>query len=158
MKTGFTSDPKLASAKLGLYSKPAMGVEVGVLPNAQDYPANIDGAGGETVADIASYHELNAQGAYHKWLLKAITISETEQTREMIEVLKKSGPDANKRKHLMAELGDMIAENVQKNILAGKVDIGPNAAETLSRKQGSVPMVDSKHLISVIDSKVVIGG
>jgi len=55
----------------------------------------------------------------------------------------------------MGVMGDMTAELIQQSVLRDQLELPSNSATTLARKQGSVPMVDTGHLISVIDSEVV---
>ena len=151
MKTGFTTNPQLAAEKLGGYSKPPMGVEVGVLPSAQDYDDGTD------VVMVARFHEFAPESNYNKWLKKSVAWSVDKYGKKaMLQVLRKSDDDARKRVREMSEFGDTIADGVQNAILHKQVNLPINASSTLAQKDGSTPMVDSSHLISVIDSKVYI--
>jgi len=159
--TGWTVNPAVAAQRLVQYSTPEMGVEVGVLDTAQDYPADETGLSNAVmgyaskVVMVAHFHETAPESrAYNKWLYKSLMEAQSDTTREMIKVLKRSGRDVRKRRRLMAELGDALAKDVQDAVQHRKISIGPNAAATLEQKQGTVPMLDTKHLISVIDSEV----
>jgi len=159
MTSGWTTNPQIASNKLDDYIKPSMGVEVGILKNAQDYPAQEgDATHGASfsskVVEVAAFHELDSKSRYNKWLYKSILADENTLTKEMIKTLKKAEDDIPKRKRLMDEFGQTVVVNVQKAIERRDVGLPKNRAATLESKQGSVPMIDTGHLISVIDSKV----
>ena len=162
--TGWAMDPAVSAAKLDDYIEPSMGVEVGILANAQDYPDSEDGTSRPTlgyaskVVMVAHFHEISPESNYNKWLLKAIEAGENEQTRAMMKLIKKSKDNAQKRLALMAEFGDMVAQSVQKAIESRAAGLAPNHPATLAVKQGSVPMIDTKHLISVIDSETYSDG
>jgi len=157
--SGWTHDPRTSAAKLAAYTNPEMGVAVGVLPNAQDYDEETSQAlSGYTskVVMVATYHELNPRSRYNQWLFKSIKAGEGSMTRDMVKTLKRAGNDKAKRRRLMAEFGDRLAESVQSVILHRGASLPANRESTLEFKQGSVPMVDTSHLISVIDSEVYV--
>jgi len=85
--TGWEHDPVTALVALKGYTNPPMGFEVGVLPNAQDYPEN-EGAflsGAESsVALIATVHELGLNDMpKREWLKKSILHNEKKITAMM---------------------------------------------------------------------------
>ena len=151
MSAGWMEDPAKALAEMPLYSTQPMGVKVGVLDNAQDYPDGTD------VAMVAALHELDPSSRYNKWLLKSIEEVEPAMTKSLMKLMKKTGAGKNRRKRAIEEWGDGIAYSVGNTIRKRGITLPDNKPSTLANKDGSVPMVDTGHLASIIDSEVVSG-
>jgi hypothetical protein len=145
--------------KLAAYIAPSMGVAVGILENAQDYAERtskpILGYSSKVVM-VAAFHEYAPESNYNKWLLKSIAVAlDKDEAKHLVKAIKISKDSPRKRRLLLNGWGEFIAEEVKDVIHNREVKLAANSAETLLLKDGSIPMVDTKHLTSVIDSEPV---
>lgn len=148
-----------AGNQLAAYIKPSIGVAVGILDNAQDYQERdskpVLGYSSKVVM-VAAFHEFAPESNYNKWLLKSIKKAlAKDEAKHLVQAIKKSKDNARSRKLLIKGWGEFIANEVKDIIHKREVRLTANSGATLAVKQGSIPMVDTKHLTSVIDSELI---
>ena len=134
-------------------------VEVGLHPDAQDYPEKEKGLDipvgyATSVVLVGAVHEFgNNHVPKRPWLSASIKQDKDFYQRSIRKVMKGGVEDNAKIAEGMKALGEIAVKNVQSHVESNSIGMVPNAPSTIRQKGGDQPLVDTSHLLRQVDWK-----